>query len=231
MGLETVELVIRFEEAFGIAISDEVASRMTSPRDVTDYIMTQVATTERSACLSQQAFYFLRRGFSNRLQLPRTAFHPEVPLQSLIPKHNRRHAWRQLQTEIGPNALPNLALPPRLFYLLFAGTILLAGFVSYAIPGIPFQLRLVMGIALLIAVGFTVSVVTRPLRTEFRQPFETVGGLAEHLLLHAPHTFKREQHVWTRAQIAETVRAIIIDVTGKTNFTEDSDFINDMRLD
>src|ERR1700682_306265 len=145
MGLETVELVIRFEEAFGITISDEVASRMTTPRDVTDYIVTQVATAERSACLSQQAFYFLRRGFSNRLQLPRTAFHSDVSLQALIPKETRKHVWRQLQTEMGPNALPDLARPLWLFYLLFAGTIFLAAFVSYATPGMPFQLRLVMG--------------------------------------------------------------------------------------
>jgi hypothetical protein len=52
----------------------------------------------------------------------------------------------------------------------------------------------------------------------------------DYLLLHSPHSFKREPRAWTRAQIAETVRAIIVDVTGKTNFTEDSDFINDMRL-
>jgi hypothetical protein len=230
MGLETIELVIRFEEAFGITISDEVASHMTTPRNVTNYIVTQVATAERSACLSQQAFYFLRRGFSNHLQLPRTAFHPDVPLQALIPKETRKHVWRQLQTEMGPNALPNLTLPLWLFYLLFAGTVLLAVFVSYATPRMHFQLRLVMGIALLVAVGFTVSMVTRPLRTEFRRRFQTFGGLVEHLLLHALHTFKREQRVWTRAQIAETVRAIIVDVTGKTNFTDDSHFINDMRL-
>src|SRR6266536_5366321 len=230
MGLETVELVIRFEEAFGITISDEVAGRMTTPRDVTDYIVTQVATTERSACLSQQAFYFLRSTFSNRLHLQRTAFHPDVPVRTLIPKETRKTVWRQLQTEIGPNALPNLARPLWLFYLLFAATIFLAVFVSYATPGMPFQLRLVMGIALLVTLGFTISVVTRPFKTEFRRRFQTVGALVEHLILHAPHTFKREQRVWTRGQIADTVRAIIVDVTGKTNFTEDSHFINDMRL-
>jgi acyl carrier protein len=230
MGLETVELVIRFEEAFGITISDDVATRMTTPRDVTDYIVTQVATAESSACLSQQAFYSLRRGFSNRLQLPRTAFRSDVSLQALISKETRKHVWRQLQTEMGPNALPNLARPLWLFYLLFAGTIFLAVLVSYATPEMPFQLRLVLGMALLVAVGFTASVVTRPLRTEFRRRFQTFGGLVQHLLLHAPHTFKREQRVWTRAQIAETVRAIIVDVTGKKDFTDDSHFINDMRL-
>jgi len=87
-----------------------------------------------------------------------------------------------------------------------------------------------MGLALLVLVGITASVVTRPFKTEFRRPFRTVAGLVEHLLLHAPHTFKREQRMWTRAQIAETVREIIVDITGKRNFTDDSHFIKDMRL-
>ncbi len=230
MGLETVELVIRFEEAFGITISDEVATRMTTPRKVTDYITTQVAVADRAACLSQQAFYFLRGGFSNRLHLPRTAFHSGVLLQTLIPKQNRKRLWSELQTEMGPKALPDLARPSWLFYLLVGSTVSFAFFVSYATPVLPLQLKVVMGMALALAFGFILSFVTRPLKTDFRRRFRTVGGLVEHLLLHSPHTFKREQQVWTRAQIAETVRAIIVDITGKTNFTDDSHFINDMHL-
>ena len=229
MGLETVELVIRFEEAFGITISDEVAASMTTPRAVTDYIVTQVATADSSACLSQQAFYFLRRGFSKRLRLSRSAFHPEVALRTLIPKETRKPVWQQLQTEMGPNVMPPLARPLWLFYLLCVATVLVSVFVSYATP-LPFQFRLVMGLVLLVATGITLSLVTRPFKTEFRRRFRTVAGLVNHLLLYSPHSFKRERRVWTRAQIAETVRAIIVDVTGETNFTEDSHFINEMRL-
>ena len=230
MGLETVELVIRFEEAFGITISDEAAARMTTPREVTDFIATQVAVANRNACLSQQALYFLRRGFSNRLHLPRTAFHSDVALQTLIPKQNRKRVWGQLQTEMGSKVLPDLARPLWLFYLLSAGTLSVAVFVPYATSALPFQLRLAVGLALLVLVGITGSVVTRPFKTEFRRRFRTIAGLVEHLLLHAPHTIKHEQRVWTRAQIAETVRAIIVDITGKTDFTDDSHFTNDMRL-
>ena len=230
MGLETVELVIRFEEAFGITISDEVASSMTTPRDVTDYIMTQVATAEQSACLSQQAFYFLRRSFSHRLDFPRDAFHPNVRLQTLFPKDTRKNVWGQLQTELGPHVLPNLARPLWLFYLLSVSVVVLAIFVSYSTPQLSLQLRFFMGLALIVGVGITVSFLTRSFKTEFRRRFQTVSGLVEHLLLHAPGAFKREQRVWTRAQIAETVRAIIVDVTGQTNFTDDSRFIDDMRL-
>jgi hypothetical protein len=229
MGLETVELVIRFEEAFGITISDEVANSMTTPRAVTDYIMTQVATADSSACLSQQAFYFLRRGFSNQLHLSRSAFHPDVSLQTLIPKETRKTVWHQLQTEMGPNVLPHLARPLWLFYLLFVSTVFVSGFV-FSVTPLPFQIRLFLGLAMLAATGAALSLVTRPFKTEFPRRFRTVAALVDYLLLHSPQSFKREPRVWTRAQIAETVRAIIVDVTGKTDFTEDSHFINDMRL-
>ena len=128
MGLETVELVSRFDEAFEITISDEAAARMGTPREVTDFIATQVAMADADACLSQQAFYFLRRGFSNSLQLPRTAFHSDVALQTLIPKQNRKHVWGQLRMEMGSNVLPDLARPLWLFYLLSAATLSLAVF-------------------------------------------------------------------------------------------------------
>jgi acyl carrier protein len=231
MGLELVELVIRFEEAFGITISDEAAARMTTPREVTEFVATHVDVADGDACLSQQAFYFLRRGFCNSLQLPRTAFHSDVVLQTLIAKQNRKPLWGQLQIELGPRVLPDLARPLWLVYLLSAGTLSLAVFVSYATSTLPFRHKLALGLALLVLIGIIASVVTRPFKTEFRRRFRTFGGLVEHLLLHAPHVFKREQRMWTQAQIAETVRAIIVDITGKTDFTDDSHFINDMHLD
>ena len=42
MGLDTVELVMRFEEGFGITIPDAVAERMMTPRDVADYVETEL---------------------------------------------------------------------------------------------------------------------------------------------------------------------------------------------
>jgi hypothetical protein len=118
MGLDAVELVIRFENAFGISIPDDVAEKLTTPREVTDYVMTQVAVGNDTACLSQQAFYFLRSGFSKQLEVPRNAFRAEVPLQSLIPKHNRKRVWGDLKAELGEKALPDLARPIWLSSLL-----------------------------------------------------------------------------------------------------------------
>jgi hypothetical protein len=42
MGLDTVELLMAFEEKFGVSITDEDATRLTTPRKVTDYIVSKV---------------------------------------------------------------------------------------------------------------------------------------------------------------------------------------------
>jgi hypothetical protein len=42
MGLDTVELVIRFEESLGISMPDSAAQRMSTPSDVIDYAMVEL---------------------------------------------------------------------------------------------------------------------------------------------------------------------------------------------
>jgi hypothetical protein len=230
MGLDAVELVIRFEEAFGISIPDEVASDLTTPREVTDYIITQVAAGGQTACLSQEAFFFLRQGFLKRLQISRSAFRPDVPLEEIIPRRNRKIVWRGFKAELGSAALPNLARPLWLFISLTVSTILVALYAFYATPKLAIQLSVMLAIGVTILFGFLLSLVSRPLKVNFRRRFRTVRGLVEYLLLRSPHTFKRGERAWTRAQVAEVVRAIIVEEIGITNFTEDSHFIKDMHI-
>ena len=42
MGLDFVELVMAFEEAFNISIPDKDASELTTPRKVADYVMNKI---------------------------------------------------------------------------------------------------------------------------------------------------------------------------------------------
>jgi acyl carrier protein len=42
MGLDTVELVMAFEESFGFPFSDEAAARLRTPGDVIDYVVKEL---------------------------------------------------------------------------------------------------------------------------------------------------------------------------------------------
>ncbi len=42
MGLDTVELVMAFEEEFGIEVTNEVAEKMVSVRDVRDFVVAEI---------------------------------------------------------------------------------------------------------------------------------------------------------------------------------------------
>lgn len=225
MGLDSVELVIRFEDTFGISISDEVAATLTTPRKVIDYVVTQVVTSDDHACLSQQAFYFLRSGFMKRLQVPRSAFRVDAPLRLLIPKQNRKRVWEELKAELGEQALPELTRPLWLVSLLTAVAVLIGAYAAYA------TLNVWAAAGISILCGFLLSVLSRPCRNSFPRGVSTVGELVEYLLSHSPEDFKRIRRVWTRAQVAETVRAVIVDQVGIKKFTDDSDFIDDMHID
>lgn len=111
MGLDLVELAIRFEDTFGITIPDRVAEELTTPRKVTDYIFSQVNTVNQSPCLSQQSFYYLRKKFVTLLGISRREFRPEVQLETLIPLGPRKEIWLKVMDEIGSSSLPALARP------------------------------------------------------------------------------------------------------------------------
>jgi len=51
MGLDTVELVMAFEEAFDIHIEDSDAAKMTTPGHVTEYVSQQVQENDQSIIL------------------------------------------------------------------------------------------------------------------------------------------------------------------------------------
>ncbi len=171
MGLDGVELVMRFEEAFEISIPDSVVERLVTPKDVIDFISTQVPTTHESSCLTQRAYYFLRRHFIQHFQIKRTWFRPEQSLDLLLPLETRKAVWKELENKIGT------ALPMRK--------------------------------------GF------------FNRSYYDVGELAKYVAFNKTSLINGK---WTRREIAQRARDLIIDEIGIQEFTENSHFIKDMGL-
>ena len=112
MGLDTVEVVLRIEDTFGISIPDEVASTITTPNEVIDYILTQVeVSNEPLPCLTQKTFHLLRRSFVRTLHIPRRSFRLEVPLKGLIPDDQKEEAWEKIGRDMGVKEWPSIFKP------------------------------------------------------------------------------------------------------------------------
>jgi acyl carrier protein len=229
MGLDLVELVIRFEEAFGIDIPDKVAADLTTPRKVNEYIFSQLTESCERTCLTQQAFYFLRAKFVTPLNISRSDFKPDTRLEDLVPLDRRRRVWADMQSELGPSAIPDLARPLWLFSLLaFLTVATLVVVTRYWSRDSLGSISFLFGLFAAILIGYAGEVMTRPLKRNFRGEYKCAGDLATYLSVHRPESFKKE---WARDEVAAVVREIIVDETGVKDFTEDSHFIQDLHLD
>ena len=64
MGLDTVEMVMAFEEAFGLGIANPDAERMRSVRDVIDYVVARKPIAPSTTCSTQRTFHVIRRALA-----------------------------------------------------------------------------------------------------------------------------------------------------------------------
>jgi hypothetical protein len=108
MGLDGVEFVIAVEEAFGLAIPDTEAQRLTTPGHLVRYLEGRVLA--RGNCLEQRAFYSLRRAGMDVLSRPRSELVPAASWTSLLPARGRWRAWRRLHQATGIRPWPAMYL-------------------------------------------------------------------------------------------------------------------------
>ena len=110
MGLDLVELVIRVEETFNVPIPDRVATELDTPGKVTDYVLSQVDASQNPlSCLSQKAFYSLRREFTSQLSLPRRQFVVDSDLKEMLPEEQRDEIWKNIGSSLGVRKWPTLS--------------------------------------------------------------------------------------------------------------------------
>ena len=114
MGLDVVELVIATEEAFQIAIPDEAAEKILTPRELVDYVCSRIGGDLRALCLEQRAFYRLRAATMRVFKTQREAVRPDTPWLALMPKRQRRHNWSLLHLAAGTAEWPNLTILGRI---------------------------------------------------------------------------------------------------------------------
>lgn len=105
MGLDSVELVMALEEAFELAIPDEVAVSLVTPRHVIDYLHSQLPGAAAGACLSQRAFYRVRRALLALSSRPRAEIGPSTRFADVLPG-DLAMSWGRLRIELGAPKWP-----------------------------------------------------------------------------------------------------------------------------
>src|SRR5438094_3022225 len=233
MGLDIVEFVMSVEERFGIEIPDADAQNLTTPRLLVDSIMTRVKPGHDRGCLTQREFHRLRRALVARHWATRQDLKPDALLEGIVPRLDRRSLWQQLGDELQSPHWPRLIRPKSVKAALIAAAIL-AWFLPWILRGggiLRGDLTpIVLSVFSTIAVTSAGLVATRQLQKLFPPVYATVGGVTQYLVA----TRRRPENIqegWTREEVREIVRAMIIEQFAVTDFTDDSRFVQDMHLD
>ena len=196
MGLDAVEIVLAVEEKFGIAIPDEVAEKIATPGEMTDYVFHKIQHPDASSCLSQRAFHLLRRAWMVNLQTPRNLFCLDTGVDHIVPRENRRHLWADLGRQVGAVSWPALQRSEVLVAGLCIVTI--ATFVAMYLLG-AHALGWGSGLPVLVAVGscallgWGVTVATRPLKTAIPSRFRDIRDLVEYMVARNPQIAKTDE--------------------------------------
>ncbi len=233
MGLDIVEFVMSVEERFGIAIPDEDAQNLTTPRLLVDYIMTKVKPGRGRGCLSQREFHRLRRALIARHWTTRQDLKPETLLEQIVPRLNRRSLWKQLGEELHSPRWPHLIRPKPVKAALTAAAI-----VAYSLPWVLRGGEILSGhlTAVVVSIFATIAVIwigliaTRPFQQAFPPVYASVAGIVRSLVA-TDQRSEKVQEGWTREQVRETVRALIVEQFALTDFSDDSRFVQDLRVD
>jgi acyl carrier protein len=240
MGLDTVELVMAFEETFGVEIPDKAAEQMLTVRDVIDFMYARMQERElreakegKPACPTQHAFYRLRQAALSQLSINRSDFRPKARWETLIPKSNRREAWTRLQQALETASLPPLEKPVQLRWLVamtIAALSLGPGLGIAVVTSSPLS-GLVAG---LLATALSVTLMQRATESQavmFAANCQTIGSLAEYLVrIETPAVIP--QGGWTREEVRRLVRQIVVEHLGVDDtFPDNARFIDDLGAD
>lgn len=233
MGLDGVELMMRVEEQFGIAIPDGDAEKLLTPALLIDYIYTNIQEpqlTDPAGRGTHRGFYRLRRVLMQQSGLKRNDISPDTPLALLFPGRRLLYReWLNLRDALECRSWPWLMPSRRVSWLSLlagiCGEIMLWRMLDEHPVGLRVGLMLATGM-----VGFAVwlLVMDQLIRADVfpgHLPHRTqsVGNLARFSTIGNKPT-------WTREEVAVAVKRIVIELLhiSEAKYAEDKQFVRDL---
>jgi acyl carrier protein len=127
MGLDSVEILIEVETAFGIKIPDSEAEKIITVGDFHNSVWRHLEGRHIEKCHSQALFYRLRSSLASKKDIDHSQITLKTSPNSLWPLDNRRREYDQFQQDLCLS-LPDLILPnPWSDFLLWTSILLVVG--------------------------------------------------------------------------------------------------------
>jgi acyl carrier protein len=110
MGLDAVEMMMGWERAFDIQLSDAEVLELRTPRQAIDLIAGKVGTSDREPGVDMglRAYHRLRQAFVTVTKVPRDQVRLDSQLRTLIPRSQLLANWRKFFTHAGLPTAPHL---------------------------------------------------------------------------------------------------------------------------
>lgn len=227
MGLDGVELLMAFEEAFGVSITDGEAEKMLTPRLAGDIIFSKLETTDQATCQSQRAFYLLRKAMVRRLQLTRATFKPDTVFRDMVPEGQLLQFLQDLKVEVRARSWPSAVRPRWLVICIcgFAGAVSVLVWYATKEP-LGMEIGSILGVVAVIVTGIALARLTRPFKIIVPLRYRKVRDLV-------PFVVTSDQIKWTREQVSVVVKRLTMEQLGlkEAQYWEDAHFVKDLGLD
>lgn len=101
MGLDTVELIMKVEDHFGIKISDQEAEQISTIQDFSDVVYKHIEHRAPEKCISQLLFYRLRQTVKRIFELDVAPITPKTKLADVFSRVDAKMGWELLESELG----------------------------------------------------------------------------------------------------------------------------------
>jgi hypothetical protein len=237
MGLDSVELIMAVEEAFGVEIADEEAGKMSTVGDFYNLVLAKLQGEDTKRCLTSAAFYRTRRGFVDGLGIGRRGITPSLALEKILPRQDRRQKWRRIQSAACVE-IPDLKRPTWVlvslatFGLLLSIALIPAMYILSRRVG-PYSIVLLLPVGILIFVIVLSLKFSRPLAIAFPHNAVTVGDLAKDVLARNHAQLAAAVGGWNKTEVWESLCRVIVNQTGvaREKVREEARIVKDLGVD
>jgi acyl carrier protein len=214
MGLDSVELIVKAEKAFGIVIPDQEAEKIITVADFHNTVWRYVQSRQSVRCKSQHVYYKLRHALIYKFGVNKSDIEPNASLNDIFPQTNRRLLYRKLAKELQLK-LPKLVLPSAWAIILSAtGMLLIPGAALFSLM-LVYLFNFTKWVLLLPVIGLILTVFFSNILDAVRTVFNpaTIKAYTQ-LVLSVNYATLTQENGASRKEVEVVINHIIANFTG-----------------